>query len=197
MLELFWQPRRSDSDRHWWMGTWLPGFRSGLDFLPVPNHGFRWCWEISSVQSLWYWSPRSEKSNLSDTVNKGSQSCGLNTFWIIVPSCCCLQEGTQWNVSAVETVLWNVNNIVAPTHHPGFCHFPSSENTHLILSTLWAIPSPLPTASSHIGFNMQVLICLPSWQECLRPLQSCSVSRVRRQDSGLWVCCDREWQSGQ
>lgn len=153
--------------RYWWMGTWLLGFRSGLEWLlplPVPNHGLDGVGR--SVQCNHCNIDHHALKNLIcqiQSTNTGClaravpgwikhvlDKCRLNVCAVMHGGCCCPQECTVKCLDGKN--LCGKSIVVASTHHLGFCHFPSSENTHLILSTLWAVLSTLRTAEPPLAY---------------------------------------------
>lgn len=121
--------------------------------LPFPNHG------LNGVgRSVWYWSVCSG----NPICQKQSTSAGFagRAVWDSIKHVLykgrILRRHARWLTVRESAVirfrggkcLWCVSS--SSTHSSSWLlsSLPSSDNTHLILSTLWAIHSALPTAAS-------------------------------------------------
>lgn len=137
--------------RYWWMGMWLPGFRSGLEWpltLPVPNHGLD---DVGrSVQCNHCNIDHHALKNLIcqiQSTNTGClaravpgwikhvlDKCRLNVCAVMHGGCCCPQEGAVKcldgkNVCGIHSSSWLLSFPLQWEHTPHTFH-PLSHPQH-------------------------------------------------------------------
>lgn len=174
-----------DWHRNWWMGTWLQGFSRRLEWLlplPVPNHGLdgvgrsvqcNHCnidhhaliYLICQIQSTITGCLASAGGWIPGWIRHVWDKCKINVHAVMNSGCYCAQEGDVkcldggkcvWNVSSSNIHLSSWLLSFPPPVRTYTSYFPPSEQ----FLSLFQLQRPL----SHIGFNMQELIRLPSWQ---------------------------------